>query len=44
MSLAFIPLYIKYLGMEAYGLIGFYAVLQTILGLLENGLEFGTWS
>lgn len=39
MGLAFIPLYIHYLGMEAYGLIGTYAVLQTALGLLENGLN-----
>lgn len=28
MGLAFIPLYIKYLGIEAYGLIGLFALLQ----------------
>ena len=28
MGLAFIPLYIKYLGIEAYGLIGIFALLQ----------------
>ena len=38
MSLAFIPLYIKYLGMEAYGLIGLFAVLQAWLVLLEIGM------
>ena len=30
MSLAFIPLYIKYLGVEAYGLIGLFALMQTL--------------
>jgi O-antigen/teichoic acid export membrane protein len=38
MGLAFIPLYIKYLGMEAYGLIGLFAVLQAWLGLLDMGM------
>ena len=38
MGLAFIPLYIKYLGMEAYGLIGFYAVLQAGLSLVDAGM------
>ena len=38
MSLAFIPLYIKYLGIEAYGLIGLFAVLQAWLGLVDMGI------
>lgn len=38
MGLAFVPLYIKYLGVEAYGLIGFYAVLQAWLTLLDLGI------
>ncbi|MBU1107593.1 MAG: oligosaccharide flippase family protein [Candidatus Riflebacteria bacterium] len=38
MGLAFIPMYIKYLGMEAYGLIGFYAMLQACLGLVDAGM------
>ena len=38
MSLAFVPLYIKYLGIEAYGLIGLYAVLQAWLSLLDMGM------
>lgn len=38
MGLAFIPLYIKYLGIEAYGLIGLFAVLQAGLSLLDMGM------
>ena len=38
MGLAFVPLYIKYLGMEAYGLIGLFAVLQAWLSLLDMGM------
>jgi O-antigen/teichoic acid export membrane protein len=39
MQLAFIPLYIKYLGIEAYGLIGIFAILQAWLGLLDMGMK-----
>ena len=39
MELAFIPLYIKYLGVEAYGLIGVFAVLRAWLVLLDMGLK-----
>lgn len=38
MGMAFVPLYIKYLGMEAYGLIGVFAVLQAWLSLLDLGM------
>lgn len=38
MGLAFIPLYIKYLGIEAYGLIGVFAILQAWLSLLDMGM------
>lgn len=38
MGLAFIPLYIKYLGIEAYGLIGLFALLQAFLRLLDMSL------
>lgn len=38
MQLAFIPLYIKYLGMESYGLIGIFAILQAGLILLDLGM------
>lgn len=38
MSIAFVPIYIKYLGIESYGLIGLFAVMQSWLGLLDMGL------
>lgn len=38
MGLAFTPLYIHYLGMEAYGLIGVFILLQAWLALLDLGL------
>src|SRR5450759_332490 len=38
MGLVFIPLYIQYLGMEAYGLIGLFAVMQVWLALLDMGM------
>jgi len=39
MGLAFIPVYIKYLGMEAYGLIGLFAMMQACLALLDLGMS-----
>ncbi|PPC95360.1 MAG: polysaccharide biosynthesis protein [Methylotenera sp.] len=39
LGLAVIPLYIKYLGAEAYGLIGFFATTQALLQLLDLGLS-----
>src|SRR5215471_10329191 len=38
-QLVCIPLYIKFMGVEAYGLIGFYLTLQAILQLLDLGLS-----
>lgn len=38
MGLAFIPLYVRYLGIEAYGLIGMFAVLQAWFALLDMGM------
>ena len=38
MSLAFVPLYIHYLGIEAYGVIGLYVLLQAWLVLLDLGM------
>jgi len=38
MGLAFVPLYIKFLGIEAYGLIGLFALLQVWLGMLDMGM------
>jgi len=39
MSIAFVPLYIKYLGIEAYGLIGIFVMLQAWLSLLDLGMK-----
>lgn len=33
-----VPMYIKYMGAEAYGLVGFFAMLQTWFNLLDMGL------
>lgn len=38
MGLAFIPLYIRFLGIEGYGLIGIFALLQSWLSLLDLGM------
>lgn len=38
MGLAFIPVYIHYLGVEAWGLVGFMSLLQAWLTLLDMGL------
>lgn len=37
-GLAVVPFYLKYLGIEAYGLIGFFVTTQAILQLLDLGL------
>lgn len=38
MGLAFIPVYIRFLGVEAWGLVGFMTMLQAWLTLLDMGL------
>jgi O-antigen/teichoic acid export membrane protein len=38
-QLACVPLYIRFLGVEAYGLIGVYLMLQAILQVLDLGLS-----
>ena len=38
MALIFIPFYIKFMGIESYGLIGIFTTLQVIFGLLDVGL------
>jgi O-antigen/teichoic acid export membrane protein len=38
LSLAIVPVYIHFLGIEAYGLIGFFLSLMAILSLLDLGL------
>jgi O-antigen/teichoic acid export membrane protein len=37
-GLVMLPLYLKFLGAEAFGLVGFFAVLQAWLALLDMGL------
>ena len=37
-GIAFVPLYIKYLGVESYGLIGIFMVMQGWLALLDMGV------
>ena len=39
MALAFLPLYIRFLGIEAYGLIGVYVSLVALLAVLDMGLS-----
>jgi len=39
MGLAFIPLYIRYLGVEAWGLVGFMATMQMWLSVLDMGMS-----
>ena len=38
MGIAFVPIYIKYLGVEAYGLIGVYVSMQAWIALLDMGM------
>lgn len=38
-SLIFIPVYIHFLGVEGWGLVGFYATLQAMFALLDMGIS-----
>ena len=38
LSIALTPVYIKFLGIEAYGLIGVFITLQSLLSILDMGL------
>src|SRR5688572_31067380 len=38
-SLACVPVYVHYLGIEAYGIIGFYIATQALMQLLDMGLS-----
>jgi len=40
LAVVFTPVYIHFLGIEAYGLIGFYIALQAALSFLELGLSY----
>jgi O-antigen/teichoic acid export membrane protein len=39
MGIVFIPIYIQFLGIDSYGLIGIYTSLQALFGLLDIGLS-----
>jgi O-antigen/teichoic acid export membrane protein len=39
LAVLFIPIYLRFLGVEAYGLIGFLATLQGVFSLLDMGLS-----
>lgn len=39
MGLAFVPLYIKFMGIEAYGLVGFFNTLFLLFSILDLGLS-----
>jgi O-antigen/teichoic acid export membrane protein len=39
LSLLLVPVYIRFLGIEAYGLVGFSLVLQNVIGFLDLGLS-----
>jgi len=38
-SILFVPVYLKYIGAEGYGLIGIFTSLQIVLSLLDSGLS-----
>ena len=38
MQFACIPFYVKFLGVEGYGLVGFYVMMQTVLQVLDLGV------
>lgn len=38
LNILVIPLYLKFMGIEAYGLVGFYVVLSSVLGIFDLGL------
>ncbi|MCS6771928.1 MAG: oligosaccharide flippase family protein [Kiritimatiellae bacterium] len=39
LSFLLVPLYIHYLGLESYGLIGFFAALQLVLAIFSQGIS-----
>ena len=38
MGIAFVPLYINYIGVEGYGLIGLFAMIQAWMAILDSGM------
>jgi O-antigen/teichoic acid export membrane protein len=39
MSIGLVPVYIHFIGIEAYGLVGLFATLQVVFGMLDLGLS-----
>ncbi len=39
LGIALVPFYLRYLGVEAYGLVGFFVSLQAIISILDMGLS-----
>ncbi|MEW6709440.1 MAG: oligosaccharide flippase family protein [Candidatus Riflebacteria bacterium] len=39
MSFVFVPYYIYYMGMEAFGIVGFFTILQAALALIDSGIS-----
>jgi len=37
LSILLVPFYIRYLGLEAYGLVGFFVLIETLLGIFSKG-------
>lgn len=38
LGILFVPFYLKFMGIEAYGLVGFYMALSSVLGILDLGI------
>lgn len=38
-SVIFVPIYLRYIGIEAYGIIGFFVALQSLFSILDLGLS-----
>lgn len=38
-NIAFVPFYIKYMGIEAYGLVGLFATVQPLMTILDMGMS-----
>ena len=38
MAIAFLPLYVQALGLESYGLIGFFSIMQSVLSVFDLGV------
>lgn len=38
LSIILIPVYIRFMGVESYGLVGFFAALSSVLGILDLGI------